>query len=144
MVVDIFRSFGKPFTGGICVVDGRPICVTLELPWLENEKQKSCIPTGQYHASRWYSPRFKNCWLLHDVPGRSEILIHTGNFVTDTSGCVLVGSYFTNLGIGESRKALKVLDLALVDYKEVLIRIHGEASGSSSPFAKEERGKDVG
>jgi hypothetical protein len=25
------------------------------------------------------------------VPGRSEILIHAGNYVSDTAGCILVG-----------------------------------------------------
>lgn len=38
-----------------------------------------------------YSPRFNaNRWHV-TVPHRSGILIHTGNFLRDTEGCILVG-----------------------------------------------------
>ena len=64
---------------------------TLELPDLGNQKNISCIPEGEYEVHRIYSPKFGKCFHLQDVPGRSEILIHKGNYNKDTHGCILVG-----------------------------------------------------
>lgn len=81
-------------------------CKTLELPWLDNQKYVSCIPTGFYRARKHISPTFgESIWIL-DVPGRSEILIHFGNYAgsknpntgrPDTKGCVLVGKAFVDI-----------------------------------------------
>ncbi|MCH8556910.1 MAG: DUF5675 family protein [Balneolia bacterium] len=72
-------------------------CRTLELPWRENKRTVSCIPAGRYQAMRHQSPRFGNCILLFGVKGRSEILIHYGNFFHDTLGCILVGRDFLDM-----------------------------------------------
>ena len=64
---------------------------TLELPDLGNQKNISCIQEGEYEVHRIYSPKFGKCFHLQDVPGRSEILIHKGNYNKDTHGCILVG-----------------------------------------------------
>lgn len=64
---------------------------TLELPDLGNQQNISCIPEGKYEVHRIYSPKFGKCFHLQDVPGRSEILIHKGNYNKDTHGCILVG-----------------------------------------------------
>jgi len=78
-------------------------CYTLELPWDSNERCESCIPPAPgssprtYHAEKHHSPRFGDCLWVKGVQGRSEILVHAGNYVSDTSGCVLVGEKFTDL-----------------------------------------------
>ena len=64
---------------------------TLELPWLDNKKGVSCIPTGTYPMEWTWSPRHKKEYWRIYVPGRRGILIHRGNYLRDTSGCVLVG-----------------------------------------------------
>ena len=77
-------------------------CYTAELPWRNNERNISCIPSGWYKMTfleRSASGRFRNVFLIEDVPGRSGILIHTGNYAGDVSkgihadvnGCILVG-----------------------------------------------------
>lgn len=66
-------------------------CPTLELPWKENSQSISCIPEGEYDVVKRFSQRFKNHFHITNVPGRSYILIHAGNFYTDIRGCVLVG-----------------------------------------------------
>jgi hypothetical protein len=72
--------------------------VTLELPWKENKRNISCIPTGLYRAKKYYSPQHKRVViLLVDVPDRDWIEIHPGNFYTDTKGCILTGSDFTKI-----------------------------------------------
>lgn len=66
-------------------------CKTLELPWLNNQVRKSCIPAGKYQVVTRFSPKFRNHFHILDVPGRTWILIHAGNYYTDILGCVLVG-----------------------------------------------------
>lgn len=66
-------------------------CKTLELPWLNNAQQKSCIPAGKYQVVTRFSPKFKNHFHVLDVPGRTWILIHSGNYHTDILGCILIG-----------------------------------------------------
>lgn len=84
----------KDVTFGVLLMRDNPICVTLELPWRNNERLFSCIPDGTYKLGRHYSSRFGWCIKLYDVSGRSDILIHPGNTVSDTEGCILVGSSF--------------------------------------------------
>lgn len=65
--------------------------VTCEDPWRNNEPQKSCIPAGTYTCHRHLSPTKGDTFRVDGVPGRSEILFHTGNTHNDTEGCILVG-----------------------------------------------------
>jgi len=87
---------GKQTIGRLIVYDDakQPIysCDTLELPWRWNEKNKSCIPPGEYVVYKWYSPKFNRQVLRFAyVPNRDGIEIHSGNFYTDIKGCILVG-----------------------------------------------------
>ena len=55
---------------------------------------------------RVLSPRFGDTFEITNVEGRNHILFHTGNFLEDTNGCVLLGSKFGGtFMIGESKKA---------------------------------------
>jgi hypothetical protein len=64
---------------------------SMELPWLDNQQNISCIPTGNYKAVIHYSPTFGKCLWIKDVEGRSEILIHAANFYFDLLGCIGIG-----------------------------------------------------
>lgn len=70
-------------------------CFTLELPWRDNQSgdytEASCIVPGSYDAFRRISPSNGPCLELKDVPGRTHIQIHKGNFTSDIRGCILVG-----------------------------------------------------
>lgn len=90
-------------------------CRTLELPYKSNIVSISSIPVGLYQVKKHISPKFGNCFKVLNVSGRSSILIHAGNFSTDTKGCILVGSVvsfddhkFENV-ILNSRSTLKSL-----------------------------------
>jgi hypothetical protein len=72
-------------------------CHTLELPWLDNAKNISCIPHGTYRCTKHHSPTFGACIKVHDVTNRTDILVHSGNFHSDTKGCILVGKALTDL-----------------------------------------------
>lgn len=67
---------------------------------VENERQTDCIPDGTYEAAVKDSPKFGRVYQLKDVPNRSGILIHSGNFCGDVAkgfkshvlGCIILGS----------------------------------------------------
>ena len=66
----------------------------LERPWVNNERNVSCIPAGEYLVKflpRSASGRYKEVWHLQNVQGRSGVLIHCGNVVAHSRGCLLIG-----------------------------------------------------
>lgn len=71
------------------------------VPYRPNTVSTNCIPEGTYHVTKIYSPTKGQCFQVHDVMGRTAILIHKGNFATgkkiDTQGCILVGSKFEDI-----------------------------------------------
>lgn len=77
---------------GYLVADGKAICYTLELPWKDNSNNISCIPTGTYKGILRYDK--KDGWRiqLDNVPNRTGVQIHMGNYTTQIEGCVLVGT----------------------------------------------------
>jgi hypothetical protein len=85
---------------------GRLSLVTLEPPWKDNQPGVSCIPAGVYQVTITLSPRFGRLMPhLLNVPGRTEIECHYGNTVSDTEGCILLGTTETQYGIAWSRLA---------------------------------------
>lgn len=100
------------YTIGILTCEGKRICEVLELPVKGTHHGKTAIPAGRYEidmntvspkfATRFWAAIFKGIvpW-LKNVPGRSRILIHPGNSVEDTDGCLLPGN---------NREKGKVLD----------------------------------
>lgn len=81
-------------TFGTWVVDGQPICVTLEPDWEENGVGISCIPAKKYKVVRHHSPTYGECWKVLNVPNRSNILIHILNWDHETEGCIGLGEKF--------------------------------------------------
>lgn len=79
-------------TTGEMLIEGEHFAYTLERPWLDNAPNISCIPEGDYFVKLLYSPHFGRP-LPHilGVPGRSGILIHALNYVTQTEGCIGIG-----------------------------------------------------
>lgn len=73
----------------------RGICTTLELPWLDNEHDVSCIPAGEYTLTlRWSEHHQKNLYWVDGVPDRDSVELHIGNLPGDSRGCVLLGTSF--------------------------------------------------
>lgn len=114
---------GLDGTFGVLLKDGVPLCVTLELPWKQNERNVSCIPEGRYQIFPVDSPRFGDTFQVGSVPGRTNILFHAGNTIGDTSGCILLGTSYgfsyveQQPGIRSSRIALGKFMRALGDTK---------------------------
>lgn len=98
MEITVERKYKKPkYIIGNMLVDGRWYCNTLEPPEGTATETVTCgsrkaIATGTYKVKMQWSPKFgKMLPCLQDVPGRSSILIHAGNYPRDTVGCILVG-----------------------------------------------------
>lgn len=116
----------KNGTFGILYDDaGKQLCVTCEEPWNYNSRKNSCIPAGRYRCERFSGSKFKNVWQVVNVPNRDTILIHNGNTIADTEGCILVGKAFSALlgqpSISESKLTLEQLRSILDDEFEILI-----------------------
>lgn len=80
--------------GNLFIIHGANIlfkCKTLELAWRNNRRDISCVPEGTYPIELEYSPKFGYSWELKQVPNRSEVKIHQGNFFRQIEGCILVG-----------------------------------------------------
>lgn len=64
---------------------------TLENPF-RAEVRDSRIPAGEYLCEPYSGSKHKDVYIVRDVPGRTAILLHTGNFEKDTDGCILLGN----------------------------------------------------
>lgn len=106
-------------TYGMLIADDRTLCHTCEDPWNENARFVSCIPPGTYRVAKRVSPKYGHHWHVQNVPGRTLILIHNGNYTTDTEGCILVGDGFMRdresqiIGVTNSKNTMKRLRAVL-------------------------------
>lgn len=98
-VFTLYRIISRPdgTFGVFCDTDVNgllPFCVSVERPWENNKPNSSCIPTGEYTCVRGthnLDGHALETFEITNVPGRTGILIHRGNFYTDSLGCVILG-----------------------------------------------------
>lgn len=110
MNLQLVRDYaGEDCTLGRLTV-GKLTLFTLERPWIAipnapcGHPDTSCVPPGVYLLTLHDTPKFpKHFALVNEqlgvyadaVPagkaGRCACLIHTGNYVTDVEGCIIVG-----------------------------------------------------
>lgn len=79
-------------TMGYLIADDEVICYTLELPWKDNLNNISCIPVGTYNGILRYDKTDGWRIQLDNVPNRTGVQIHIGNYTREIKGCVLVGT----------------------------------------------------
>lgn len=112
-------------TKGELLVNGKFLCYTLEDTIRTKKiKHETCIDPGTYIVVLTLSQRFKTILpLLQNVPNFEGIRIHAGNTKEDTSGCILVGNFFKDDEIHQSKlamaKVLKVISEA-IKQKEII------------------------
>lgn len=88
-------STKKQTLGKLTATNGSSIfsCNTLELPWLGNKSNVSCIPKGIYDVIFTTSKKFPNgSYEVQKVLNRSGIRLHVGNYYNDIEGCILLGT----------------------------------------------------
>ena len=103
----------------------------IERPWLDNRSNVSCIPTGVYTGlfmARSSSGKYKNVYWLQEVPNRGGILVHSGNLVKHSLGCLIIGLRAGHLGgkraVLNSKTALHEF-VELLDQRPILMDITG-------------------
>jgi Family of unknown function (DUF5675) len=123
MVLELSRTYFPDGTNGKLECKGKLICLTIELPWKNNETKVSCIPEGKYFIKKRYSKKFQ--WHLEvlDVQNRSFILFHSANnALQELNGCIAPVTKFSGPGLGlQSRNAfakLKNLVFKVLDQDE--------------------------
>lgn len=118
--------------GTLAIVGQFPFCVTLEKPWLDNQKDVSCIPSGRYRVTITHSSHFgRNLPLVEVGPSRAGIRIHPANLQKELLGCIAVGEAFEFIngqpGISNSRGAfdelMAVINGALMQGQEIWLNI---------------------
>lgn len=111
MELNLTRVYKCGGTNGTLTLNGQFICFTLELPWMENQRNISCIPEGKYQLRSRYSPHFHNHLEVIDVYDRILILIHpANNALEELRGCIAPVMQLTGIGTGiYSRLALEKL-----------------------------------
>lgn len=116
----LYRFYsGKDCTLGRLYTGDKVFCV-LERPYINNQNNISCIPTGTYQAKfllRSASGRYKNTYHVQDVDNRQGILIHSGNYVHHSKGCLLLGMSHAVVkgkkGVFNSKRAIRELNKIL-------------------------------
>ena len=133
------------YTIGSLFINGEFFCYTLEdtdryltsdmsLEDIQSKKiyGKTAIPKGVYFIDmNTVSTKFKDrLWAkpydgklprLLNVPGYEGVLIHIGNTVEDTSGCILVGTEYSDGFLRNSVTAFTSLMSVLTNTKEPII-----------------------
>lgn len=114
-------------TYGVLILNNKPLCDTIERPWLDNHPQTSCIPPGEYEFETYHSPsKGVDVWLLKNVPNREYIEIHPANFAYELKGCIAPGQgYFRNkhlIGVGNSRPTFEFLKTVLPREGKITIK----------------------
>ena len=129
---DGYGTFGRLFNPA-----GEEIGRIVEKPWRNNIKKDSCIPEGiypleYYPAGKRFYPKYRKIFAkqgnekgmiqVMNVPGRTHILIHRGNYPRNSWGCLL-----TNLSVGRDKKSGKLMGYdSTVAYKRIYPLIAAE------------------
>jgi hypothetical protein len=98
-------------------IDGNPFCFILEDAIRETKiPSETCIPAGRYQVIRRYHGRFyenyksrfghAHVFEIVGIPNYSDVLIHIGNDIADTRGCLLTGCDVTFSQIGNPKITL--------------------------------------
>ena len=116
---------------GRLYLNGRDFGVTVEQPWRDNAKGRSCIPEGDYALRPWDSDKYGSVVVIvnpalnvyateAEIPreqrgiARSACLIHAANWPHQLQGCIAIGQRLAHMpphgaGITDSRETLAKL-----------------------------------
>jgi hypothetical protein len=105
MVLVLSRTYFPDGTNGKLECEGKFICCTIELLWINNEKRVSCIPEGEYLLRKRYSRKFQWHIEVVDVKNRSFILFHPANNAPkELNGCIAPVTKLSGPGLGLQSK----------------------------------------
>ncbi|MEM9001448.1 MAG: DUF5675 family protein [Bacteroidota bacterium] len=137
IIRDMF--FGEEASLGICLVlNGNQKLFkseSLERGWVNNHRDVSCIPEGEYPLVLEYSPRFRReLWEVKDVPDRDECKFHSANYWYELNGCIALGNnrkYLDGdevMDITSSRPTMRAFHEVLEGENEVRLTVRNAAN----------------
>ena len=104
----------------------------LERTWLDNKRNRSCIPQGTYKVSplaKSSSGKYRDVFHVKNVKDRSGILIHNGNVAKHSLGCLIIGKRRGILAkqhaVLNSKSALNELNQELENEEEFKLVVIG-------------------
>ncbi len=101
MELELIRTYFPNGTNGEIFLNGKRLCSSIELPWLVNKSQVSCIPEGKYELRKRYSQHFGWHLQVMNVKNRDLILIHPANdAIKELKGCIAPVSILKSEGKG--------------------------------------------
>lgn len=135
MKVDIYRKIetAESITGEFWL-DGVKQCYCLE-PSRTTPVHPGhpCIQPGTYKVVLTMSPHLGYvCPEVLDVPGRTAIRWHIGNFPRDVLGCCVVGTILGDDFVGNSRVAFEAL-MAKLEGQEITAEYHDPVAFDPQP-----------
>tara|TARA_R110000850_G_scaffold207734_1_gene333889 strand:+ start:160 stop:570 length:411 start_codon:yes stop_codon:yes gene_type:complete len=136
MKIEIFRlEYEENQTLGECAItkNGKDIFLSKSLERADNNNQRniSCIPSGEYLCVLEYSNRFDcDLWEIKGVPNRSECKFHSANYWHDLNGCIALGTKYMDIDndgfrdVLNSKNTIKKFHKVLEGLKEVQLIVH--------------------
>jgi len=105
----------------VCNSKGQLFGFLGQLPWRDNMRNVSAIPPGTYRIRLHKCEKHGQSFLIENVPGRSNVEIHIGNWVgakdkglkSDSLGCPLLGR---SVGILEGQLAVLQSSVAFKEW----------------------------
>ncbi len=123
MELELIRTYFPNGTNGEIFHNGKRLCSSIELPWLDNKSQVSCITEGRYELKKRYSQRFGWHLQVMKVKNRDLILIHPANdAIKELKGCIAPVSILKaegkGLGSCIARKKINAIVFPVLDQKK--------------------------
>ena len=122
-IITVLRfDYSKNHTKSIIFVNDQFFCFGMEPENKFNNTikgQRDLIPAGTYTIKLSKSPKFKRVLPeILNVPNNSGIRIHPGNYPSDTSGCLILGTHFDANVLFNSRRAVDGLISILKSFED--------------------------
>ena len=136
MKIELFRlEYEKKQTLGECAIteNGKDIFLSKSLERADNNNQRniSCIPSGEYLCVLEYSNRFDcDLWEIKGVPDRSECKFHSANYWHDINGCIALGTKYLDIDndgfrdVLNSKNTMKKFHKVLEGLTEIQLIVH--------------------
>ena len=113
--------------GVFAIADSNFTCVSLELPWQDNQPNISCVPVGSYMCTwRWSQSHNRNVYHVENVPGRTAVEIHSANITAQLLGCICLGMGIaifpagTFSGIEVATKGVQGSKIAVASFEQIM------------------------
>lgn len=107
MDVLLHRTYYEEGTNSALFYNGQFLGFTIELPWIHNQRNVSCIPEGEYALKARYSVKFGHHLHIVNVKHRCLILLHPANNAKrELQGCIAPVTQLSGIGKGTNSKAL--------------------------------------